>query len=166
MKKLTSALILAAVLIPLNAFALKIGYIDMQRAINEVEEGKKAKKKLRRIFKARQKELQEKQEELEKMKSTLQKEVALLKEDVKKKKLLEYQKKVMELQQFVYKNQKELAEKESEMLKPIMERMQKLLADIAKKGKYSLIMERRAILYLPKSADLTDKLIKRYNAGK
>lgn len=57
MKKLTSALILAAVLIPLNAFALKIGYIDMQRAINEVEEGKKAKKKLRRIFKARQKEL-------------------------------------------------------------------------------------------------------------
>src|SRR5207237_683688 len=61
--------------------AVKIGYVDVQRAINETIEGQSAKKKLKGIFDQKQKELDEKQNELKKMKEDLDKQRTILKAD-------------------------------------------------------------------------------------
>ena len=40
---------------------LKLGYVDLQRALNETEDGRKAKAKLKKVFDQKQKELDEQQ---------------------------------------------------------------------------------------------------------
>lgn len=164
------ALIAGVLLMPTIASAkkLKIAFVDLQRALNEVEEGKRAKKRLKRLFRKRKKQLEAKQSEILKMKATLEKEVALLKEDVKRKKVIEYKKMVMELQQLAFKHRQELATKETEMTQPIFKKMKLIIDKIAKKGGYTLVLEKSesSVLFAKKTMDLTDQLIKMYNAGK
>ena len=45
---------------------VKLAYVDLQRALNEVDDGKKAKARLKRMFQERQKKLDDKQEGLKK----------------------------------------------------------------------------------------------------
>src|SRR5690348_13938167 len=57
----------------------KIAYVDLQRALEETEEGKHAKAKLKTDFEKKQKELDARQEELKKMKADLDKQSSILK---------------------------------------------------------------------------------------
>src|SRR5262245_28424487 len=95
----TAAVFLAA----LFAFApiaraadLKLGYVDLQRALNEVDEGKTAKASLKREFDQKQKLLDEKQEELKRMKADLDKQSVVMAEDAKKEKQGELDRKFIE----------------------------------------------------------------------
>jgi len=60
------SLLLALALVPAAARAeQKIGYVDLQRALNEVEEGKTAKALLQKDFAEKQKQLDSKKVEFE-----------------------------------------------------------------------------------------------------
>ena len=48
---------------------IKIGYVDLERAIYETEDGKKTKLQLEGIFKKKQDELKKKQDDLERSKA-------------------------------------------------------------------------------------------------
>ncbi len=65
------------------AFAedIKVGYVDMQRALNETEDGRKAKEKLKKDFDQKQKELDEQQARLKKEIEDLDKKRTLLPAD-------------------------------------------------------------------------------------
>ena len=60
---------------------VKLGYVDMQRALGETEDGRKAKANLKKIFDQKQKELDEQQEELKKAIEDLDKKRTLLPAD-------------------------------------------------------------------------------------
>src|SRR5919201_43388 len=77
----------------------KIAYVDLQRALEETEEGKRAKAKLKSDFDKKQKELDARQEELKKMKSDLDKQAPILKPDALQKKQQELQEKLVALQE-------------------------------------------------------------------
>ena len=67
MSRASRVLIAAAFLLcGSSAFAedLKLGYVDMQRALNETEDGRKAKANLKKVFDQKQKELDEQQQQL------------------------------------------------------------------------------------------------------
>ena len=69
MSRATQFLIAAVFLLSTSAaFAedMKLGYVDMQRALNETEDGRKAKEKLKKDFDQKQKELDEQQNQLKK----------------------------------------------------------------------------------------------------
>jgi len=62
MSRVTQFLVAAVFLLSGSAaFAedAKFGYVDMQRALNETEDGRKAKEKLKKDFDQKQKELDE-----------------------------------------------------------------------------------------------------------
>src|SRR5437879_5675620 len=59
----------------------KIAYVDLQRALEETDEGKKAKAKLKADFEKKQKELDARQDELKKIKQELDKQLPILKPD-------------------------------------------------------------------------------------
>ena len=171
MRALFAAMLVAGfVLIPSVGFAqqLKVGYVNLQRAINEVEEGKKAKARLKRDFKKKQQKLDALQNELKKMKKTFDDKTMMLNEETKRKKAMEFQRKMYELQQTYMKLQGELAKAEAKATKKIFDKMGKIIKQIAKEKKYDLVLERTesAILYARDDMDLTNELIKRYNSGK
>lgn len=150
-----------------SAQAAKIAVVDLQRAITETEDGRKAKDRLKKLFESRQKGLDQKQQELKKLKDELDQQKNVLSRDALEAKVESYQKQLVELQQVYVDYQRELAEKEGELTKTIVERMEKILRRIGQTEGYSLIVERgeSGVIYVPSNLDLTDVVIQRYNAG-
>ena len=62
---------------------VKIGVVDVQRALFSIPAGKKAKKQLENATKKKKKELKAKQAKAQKMQANLEKQAALLQEDAK-----------------------------------------------------------------------------------
>jgi outer membrane protein len=149
------------------AQAAKIGVVDMQRALMETEDGRKAKEMLKKLFEQRQKTLDKAQTDLKTLKEGVEKQRDVLSREVLAKKLEEYQKAFGELQNTYMEFQRELQAKEGEMTKPILERMQRVMRRIGQSDGYALILERgeAGVVYVPSTYDLTDVLIQRYNAG-
>jgi outer membrane protein len=164
------AAFLFSALVPKQASAqagAKIGVVDLQRAINETEDGRKSKDKLKKLFESRQTGLDKKQEDLKKLKEEIEKQQSIWTPEVRQQKIESYQKQLVDLQQIYVDYQRELAEKEGELTKSIIERMEKILRRIGQTDGYALIMERSeaGVIYVPTNLDLTDVVIQRYNAG-
>ena len=145
----------------------KVAVVDMQRAMNETEDGRKAKAALKKVFEERQKTLDKQQNDLKSLKDNLEKQRDVLSREVLAKKLEEYQKAFAELQTTYMEFQRELASKEGELTKDIIERMQRIMRRVGQTEGYSLVLERSesGVVYVPSNYDLTDLLIQRYNAG-
>lgn len=169
-KSFAIALLGLVMLIPSVAAAQapKIGYVDLQRALNEVEEGKTERAKLKKDFEGKQKKLDKKQKELLKLKEELEQGGMMMKEDVKREKALKYQKGLIELQQMHMAMQRELVGAEQKATRKIFKKMEGIIINLAKEGKYDLVLERTesAVLFAKESMDMTAELIKRYNASK
>lgn len=150
-----------------GAQAAKIAVVDLQRAINETEDGRKAKDRLKKLFESRQQGLDKKQQDLKKLKDELDTQKNVLSRDALETKVESYQKQLVELQQVYVDYQRELAEKEGELTKSIVERMERILRRIGQTDGYSMIVERgeAGVIYVPTNFDLTDVVIQRYNAG-
>ncbi|MEW5854391.1 MAG: OmpH family outer membrane protein [Myxococcota bacterium] len=156
-----------SLLIPVAAHAeeVKIGYVDVQRALNEVEDGRQAKAALKKEFDEKQRILDEKQEELRVMKEELDKQGMMLSPEAKQEKLNDFQKRMLEMQQLYFNLQRDLSTREAEMTRGIFERMNRILNQIAEEEGYTVILERNesSILYARPHMDLTNELIRKYN---
>jgi outer membrane protein len=165
--RLLASLAVAALLAPVAVHAqTKIGIVDLQRALNEVEEGKIAKAQLKRDFEQKQKQLDSKQEELRKLKGELDKQSVVMSEDVKRAKGADFERKLMETQQFYADLQKGLSESEQKATGGIIDKMAKITAEIAEAEGLTLVLSRNdaGILYAPPSLDITNELVRKYNA--
>jgi outer membrane protein len=164
---LAAMLCSAALPLAAGAQAAKIAVVDLQRAINETEDGRKAKDKLKKLFESRQQGLDKKQQELKKLKDELDQQKNVLSRDALETKVESYQKQLVDLQQVYVEYQRELAEKEGELTKSIVERMERILRRIGQTDGYAMIVERgeAGVIYVPSNYDLTDVVIQRYNAG-
>ena len=151
-----------------RAFAqVRIAVVDLQRALQETEDGRRAKARLKRLFKQRQEELDKRQTELKQLSEELEKQGAVLSAEARQERVESLQKKALELQQLYVQYQRELAEKEAELTSQIIARMEQILRRIGQTENYTLIVERSegGVVWTPTNLDLTDEVIQRYNKG-
>lgn len=147
---------------------VKIGYVDMQKAIQTTKAGQKAKKDLETEFEKRKKNLQSKEAELKKMGEELEKKAMVLSDEVRTNKQKEFQAKMMEFQQTVQKNQKEIQDQERKLTEPILKKIQAVIEETAKKESYTVILEKRenGVLWAQKELDITEQIVKAFEAKK
>jgi outer membrane protein len=144
---------------------LKIGYVDLQRALLEVEEGRTAKAKLQGILDAKQKEIDKEQEDLRKEKEVLDKQASAMSEETRVSKQTELQKKLFDLAQRWEKGKQEMANRERTELQGIFQKMDPIIASIAQREGFTLVFEKTdsGLVYAPQSLDLTNELVRLYN---
>ena len=145
---------------------VKIGYVDLQRAIREVDEGKAATATLKKDFDEKQKQLDGKKAEFERLKGDFEKQSVVMADAVKKEKAGELDRKAMELQQLFMALQKDLSEREGEVMRGIVDKMAGVVREIAEADGFTMVLERQdaGIVYAPASLDLTNELVRKYNA--
>ncbi len=162
------AAIALAIAVPqaVRAAELKIGYVNLQQAVTEVDEGKAARDTLKKEFDQKQKTLDDKQNELKKMKEDLDKQMVVMSDDAKREKAMEFERKVNEMQQVYVQMQKDLQEREREMMKVIFDKMEVVIKDIAQAEGYTFVFEQQnaGLIVAPPSANMTQELVRRYNA--
>lgn len=163
MRRLIPALVLALAARASFAQAVKIGYVDVQRAVQEVEEGKQARAKLKAELDQKRANLDQKRANLEKMKADYDKQAPVLSEDAKRKKQEELQKAFVEAQNEAGQMQEELSGKEQEAMQNISKRLLAVVAEISDKENFSFVLDKAALLYAPAASDVTNEVVRRYN---
>ncbi|MFZ4858633.1 MAG: OmpH family outer membrane protein [Desulfuromonadaceae bacterium] len=170
MKHIILAGIVAACLAATSVFAadLKLGYVDMQRALNGSEAGKEAKEQLAVKVKNYQDQINVKQEELKKLKEELEKQGMLLSDSARASKEKDYQNKLKEFQRFTKDAQDELQGKDEEFTRKILEGMEKTIQAFGRQNGYSFIFVKNdsLLLFADEKGDLTEEVLKLFNSGR
>lgn len=145
--------------------ALKIGVVDMQKALQTVDAGKKAKSQLEKEFNAKKAELEKEQAALQKMGEEFKKQSLVLNDEARAKKQAELQEKFGKFQENTQKSQMMIQQKEQELTQPIIVKLRALIADLAKQKKLTLVLEKNenTVLYSQEKDDLTAEVITAFN---
>lgn len=150
-----------------NAADMKVGYVDMQKAIQATAAGKKAKAELEGEFNKKKKDLEKKEADLKKMGEDLERKKAVLSEEVLGKKQAEFQEEMLKYREVVGKSQVEIQKKERDLTAPILEKMKKVIEKLAKDKGYAMVLENsQMVLYATADADLTNEVIKAFESAK
>lgn len=145
----------------------KLGYVDLQKAIQTTASGKKAKSELEGDIEKKKKELQKKEADLKKMQEDLEKKKSVLSDEVFMKKQNEFREEMMKFQEVVAKSQQEIQKKERELTEPILKKMKTIVDKLAKDKGYSMILESSPMmLFADKSVDLTDEVVSAFEKEK
>lgn len=144
---------------------MKIGFANLERAINEVDEGAKAKADLKKEFDQKQALLDKKQSEAKALNDAAENQSAALKPEARQAKMAEVQKKVAEVQQLYMTMQQDMMKRQNEVMGGILQKMNTILQTIGTDGGYTVILNKSetSLLFGKPSLDLTNELIRRYN---
>ncbi|MBN2573804.1 MAG: OmpH family outer membrane protein [Deltaproteobacteria bacterium] len=163
---LVSTLLLSLFAAPARAEEVKVGIVDLRRALGETEEGRKARARLKKDFDKKQKELDEQQEELKKAIEDLNKKRTLLPAETVRQKETELQERVGKVQQTYLRHQQDLASKEEEATAPIVDRLHRIIGRIAAAENFTVVLDKSAgVVFSKPHLDLTNEVIRRFNAG-
>ena len=160
---LTASLLLIATAARANDF--KAAYVDIQRAVQEVDEGKAARTRLQSFAQDKQKAVEKEQTSLRADVDAFQKQSSTMADDARRKKEDELQKRSYEFAQKADKLRAELADQERKELSTIFPKLEKLLGDIATREGLTMVFDKSnsGLAWAPPALDLTNELIRTYN---
>ncbi len=141
----------------------KIAVVDVQRAVMQTEDGLRAQATLKKLFDAKQQELNKRQVDMQKQKEDIDKQAKVLSQQALQKKVDDWQKQMVELQTTFVEYNKELEKKQKELTDPIFERVLGAIKRIAGQDSYDLIVDRATVAFSRSDLDLTDKVIQLAN---
>lgn len=151
---------------------VKIGTVDMQRALQSVDAGKKAKAQLEKEFNTKKEELQRKESAIKKLTEEFQKQTLAMSEEARAKRQASLQQDILQFQQLTARSQTEIQQKERELFQPIFNKLKTVIADTAKKHEFTVVLERNEnnVLYSQEKDDMTNEVIttfdKQHKSGK
>ncbi len=142
---------------------LKVGFVNLQKAISQSQRGKDARQSFQAALKDKQNALFKEKQAIEKQRKSLEKQALLMKESERARAQRRFQLRVRDYERKMTDVREELGLKEREITDEILKDLQKIIGEVGKTGKFTMILERSQLLYTDKGTDITDDVIKLYN---
>lgn len=144
----------------------KYGYVDMRKVLVESKAGKRSKTEMEKLIKQKQDQLAKEQEKLQAMQEAYDKEQLVLSDAQKQQRQQAFQEKVQAYKQMAAAAQKDLGQKDNEFTRKVVGVIRGVIAEVAKEQNLVLVFEKneQPVLYAKEGPDLTDLVIKRYDA--
>lgn len=159
MKKYFFIIGLICSLLPLQVAALKIGFVNAIRVMDEAPQLKKASKSLDSEFSRQKRQIVNSRNELKRMEEKFQKDSAIMTDTKARVKSREIRDKKRELKR----QQEEVSEdfniRRSEELDKVQKVIIEVIQDIAKKDSYDFILS-EGVVWASKQVDITDQVLK------
>jgi len=152
---------------PVSAMAQgKIAVIDLRRAVVETEDGLRVQAKLKELFDSRQTELGGKEVAFASAKTAFDQEAksGKLSEKALQAKYEALAKQQIELQQLVAVYRREMQQRESELMYPIVQRLLAQVQRLAGQRGFDMVLNKEAVPFVRADLDVTDLVIRMYNA--
>lgn len=144
----------------------KIAVIQMTKAIKSVKEGKKAEDELKKEWEDRKKKLEGEAKKLQAAMEDFRKQAMVMDEKSRMEKQESIQNQMKRFQELEAKNQQEFQAKDAQISEPIIKKMRTIVAQVSKDKGYSLVVDDSNVIYVQDQDDITDEVIKRYDAKK
>ncbi len=165
---MTRLFLFLSLFISLPAWAqANIAVVDFQRASQTVNEGKKIQSDLMTMQQGQQARLQDMEKQFKGMVEEFQKQEMILSEDAKQAKQRELAAAQQELQQAAMAAQQEFGKAYEAKAGALFKKLKTVCESIGAEQGYTLILEvsQGGVVYAGTAVDITDELIKRYDAG-
>jgi outer membrane protein len=162
--------------------ALKVGIVDLDRALKESASGKQALSTLKQFRDKVVKEINDKKRQKDAKEGTLrdlQTELTsqnmVLSDSAKRDKEESYRRQVRDLRKFIEdsnrfieESERDLREREAELTSRMLRDLLKIVQDVGREESFTIIFERndRVLLFAAEPIDLTEKIIKRFDTVK
>jgi outer membrane protein len=143
---------------------LKVAFVDMQRALNESNAGKRAKNDFRSEISRLQSKLQRQQGEVQSLKDELDKKGMLMREEERRNLQDDYTRKLRDFERSYKDSKEELQQKDNEVTGAIIRDLAYVVRNVGERGGYTVILEKGSLLWAMPSIDITDQVIREYNA--
>jgi len=168
----TSILVAAGALFCLGvgsvrAAELRVAVVDMQRALNECDAGKRAKDQVKAKFEKSQDDLKRQREDLDRRKDEYERKATVLKEEERRNLEKDLESRSLEFKRKYEDFQRDLKRTDAELTSGIVEQLYGIVSEIGAQQGYTMVLESSsgALLYNDKSIDITDDVIKAHNAN-
>lgn len=144
---------------------VKIGYVDLGRALNDSKRGKDAKAELESLVKQKQSQIDELEKKINSQRAEFEKQAGVLSEKARQEKQAEIEKAIQDYQKLVQDSQAEVEKKRRDLTTAILKELKNIIDEIGKKEGYTIILESSdgLILYSKEGLDLTERVIKLYD---
>lgn len=147
-----------------SAGTYKVAVIDFQAALAGNVEGRKAQEKLGAEVNKRQADMEKIQKSLEDAQNKLKTQDRALSDAAKADLSRDIDRMNTELQRKNDDAQKELQDLQQQLLRPIAERLQKVLQAYASEMGYTVVLDAMSVVYFQDVADITTEIIRRVDA--
>ncbi len=148
---------------PVAAQEIKIGFVNSERVLREAAPAKAAQTKLEAEFGRRERELTEQANRLKASADKLQKDEPTLSESERTRRQRELVDLDRDIQRKRREFQEDLNQRRNEELASVVERANRVIKGIQDSEKYDLILTEGVFFYSPR-VDITDKVIRALNA--
>ncbi|MFW5960270.1 MAG: OmpH family outer membrane protein [Chitinivibrionales bacterium] len=146
---------------------LKIGYVDSDKILMEYEGAKSAQKQMQDEYQKLEQKAAGMQKDVMELRQQLQKQSLILSDEKKKEIQEKLVQKESEYKEFLQENmgqEGQVNKRQQEVFKPIIEKINSILKDIAKKENYDFIFDSRmGVVWAKQAYDLTDQVLKVLN---
>lgn len=138
-------------------------WVDLDRIVSDVEEGKVATAALTKEQQTRQTKITAVETKLKKLQEKVQTLMAKGNSPQGQQAVADYQQAAQEYQQLINQSQKEMLEKEKELFDPIERKVRELLRSMSTKDGVDIVLSRRAISWARPEYDYTERVTQEYN---
>ena len=149
-----------------RAAKIKIGLIDTQKIMRE----SKAAKKTRTVFlqerDTKRAVLKAKQDVIRAMDEELKRKGKDMSASVRKEKAEKLAREIKELRRLRSDLEEELKKRDVELTRKLLREIKEIVQQFSKKGKYTVILEKKSVVAADEKIDITDKIIRLYDALK
>lgn len=146
---------------------VKVAVVDFQRALNEVNEAAGVRTKLESMYSDRKAAIEKMQKGLLAKKDELDKQTTILSDSARKAKEDDFTKAQVEYQQTASRYESEMQQAYGSAMQDFIDKMKKIAVAIGQERGYTVVLEATegGVVYWADTVDITDELIKRYNAA-
>lgn len=142
----------------------KTGYVDIKEAIQNTRQGSRVQKKLQADLEKVKKEIAALEARLTKERAKLEEDIPLLSEQKRAQRVQKFQQQVLESQKKAEEKKTALQQLENKLMSPVIQKMQKVVGQIAAKEGYKVILNKdNNVLWVSSDLDMTKKVSRQFN---
>ncbi|MGC2275462.1 MAG: OmpH family outer membrane protein [Candidatus Binatus sp.] len=143
---------------------MKFAYVDVQRALNECDAGKRAKADFQGKVTTLEGHLQRQQNEVQALKDEMEKKGMLMNPDQRQSLQDQYMEKLKNFERDYKDSKDELQAKDQEVTAKIVHDLAQVIRTLGERDNYTMVFEKGSILWGAPNIDITDQVIRNYNA--
>jgi outer membrane protein len=142
----------------------KVGYINLQRLVNESKMGKSAREDILKLRKEKERAVAAKLKKINRLRNDLGTNAASMSATKKQDKVEALKKLYKEYQRMVADAKEDISREDRQLVALILKKADDVLKKVAKKKRFSIILkDPKAIGYLDPDVDITDLVLKELN---
>ena len=141
----------------------RVAYVDVGKALNEVEEGKAAISRLKQEMDRKQEQALKQREQFKDKMEKFQKQKAMMKPEARDDRERDLQREMDELQKTFMQMQQDLMESQNQVTEEIGKKLREVVKKIGDRENYNQIFSTEGLLYFKRHLDITAEVVQAYN---